>query len=162
MILFYLAVAIQVAILGGLVLSIHLLRRSWSSHDSTEHRSKLIDVLGNFVADVLDHPRVKLCLAETVANGMNHTMAQPDLGLRLQQVSESMREHNLQMSRTIGEQLPALAANFMGGAMSSMVSSKKRSSKRNLSTSSETQGSREVKTLTLESSESSLGDKKVQ
>lgn len=157
MILLYLAVAIQVAILVGLAFCIRQLHRSAGSYDLADLRTRLVDVLGNFLADVLDHPRVKESLAESVANGMNHTMAQPDLGFRLQQVSESMREHNLQMSRSIGEQLPALAANFVGGAVSSMVSTKKRS-QRNV----ERQGSREVKTSTLESSDSSLGNKKVQ
>ena len=161
MFLFYLTVAIQVGIVVGLVLSIRLLHRSAGSYDPAELRTKVIDILGNFLADVLNHPRVQRALAESVANGMNHTMEQPDLGLRLQQVSESMREHNLRMSRSIGEQLPALAVNFMGGAMSSMVS-KKKGIKRNGSSSSELQGSVEVKTLTLESSENSLGGKKVQ
>ena len=84
MILLYLAVAIQVAILVGLALIINFLRHSFSKSDPQELRSKLIDVLGNFLADVLDHPRVKLSLAESVTNGMNHTMQQPDLGFRLQ------------------------------------------------------------------------------
>lgn len=161
MFLFYLTVAIQVGIVVGLILSIRLLHRSAGGYDLAELRTKVIDILGNFLADVLNHPRVQRALAESVANGMNHTMEQPDLGLRLQQVSESMREHNLRMSRSIGEQLPALAVNFMGGAMSSMVS-KKKGIKRNGSSSSELQGSVEVKTLTLESSENSLGGKKVQ
>ena len=62
------------------------------------------------MADALDHPRVKLSLAENVANGMNHTMEQPDLGFCLQQVSEQ----DLQVSRSIGEQLPVFAANIVG------------------------------------------------
>ena len=91
------------------------------------------------MAEVLEHPRVKLSLAESVTNGMNHSMEQPDLGFRLQQVSESMREHNLQTSRSIGEQLLTLTANFVEGVMSWLVSKKKRC-KRNDSSSSEREG----------------------
>lgn len=152
MILIYLAVGFQVAILLGMAYSIQYCRRA--KYDVTKLRSQLIDLLGNFLADILDHPRVKLALAQSVANGINHTIEQPDLGQRLQKVSESMREDTLRMSRAIGEQLPGLAASFVGGAMSSITKKKKLIST-DTSESSKTQHLLEVRALSLDSSTSS-------
>jgi hypothetical protein len=53
-------------------------------------------------------------------------MEQPDLGVRLHKVSESIREDNIQMSRSIGEQLPGLAKSFVSGAVSSITKKKKK------------------------------------
>eukprot|EP00934_Nitzschia_sp_Nitz4_P004962 Nitzschia sp. Nitz4//scaffold4_size323378//265332//265990//NITZ4_000703-RA/size323378-snap-gene-0.429-mRNA-1//1//CDS//3329553528//4952//frame0 len=96
-----------------------------SKEDWQQWRTALIDVLGNFAADLLEHPRLQDALAQVVTNGMNHTIEQPDLGARLQNVSESLREDNLKMSRALGEQLPDLAANLVGGALSTMRQKKK-------------------------------------
>ncbi len=159
MFLFFVAVSIQVLILIGVAFAIKELRSA--RYNLAKLRDQSVDVLGNFLADVLEHPRVKIALAQSVANGMNHTIEQPDLGLRLQKVSDAMLEDNIRMSRVIGEQLPGLAASFVGGAMSSlsMIKMKKRISKSHSDNSKE-QGALEVTTLSLDSSESVLDTKK--
>lgn len=160
MFIFYFAiVAIQLAIIGGAAWAVQ--RLDWA-----QLRVQSIEWLGNFVADVLDHPRVKLVLAEAVTNGMNHTMEQPDLGMRLHKVSESMREDNLQMSRSFGEQLPALAKSFVGGAVSSMTKKKTKPEQHATTTKllEQRRTAIEVSSLTLDSyfSERNVVDKKKQ
>jgi hypothetical protein len=148
--LFYLAVAIQLAILAGAIWAMQRL-------DLAKLRAESIDVLGNFMADILDHPRVKIALAQAVTNGINHTMEQPDLGGRLHKVSESMRADNLQMSRSLGEQLPGLAKHFFGGAVSSIS---KKTKNENTKALEPKKMATEVSNLSLDFSESDLVDTK--
>lgn len=126
MLLFYLALTAQLALLCGASWLYYIL--SNPNIDWTKIRSRAIDILGDFLADVLDHPRLNLALAKVVTNGINHTMQQPDLGPRLHDVSESLREENVKMSRALGEQLPDLAANFVGGAISAIRQKKPKQS----------------------------------
>ena len=153
MLLLYLAVAVQLVLLGAMTWTIHRLSAQAHTLDFPQFRAQVIDAMGDFLADILSHPRVKAALAQAVTNGMNHTMEQPDLGLRLHKVNESMRDDNLRMSRAIGEQLPGLAKSFVGGAMSSIT--KKKSKRIPEETTAGTKQLCEVSSLTLDSS--SLG-----
>lgn len=155
--LFYLALIIQLFVLSGITWCIYVaLSLDQAFYDKS--RAKAIDVLGNFMADLLDHPRVKVALAQVVTNGMNHTLEQPDLGQRIAHVGEALREDNLKMSRSIGEQLPGLAANFMGGAMSSL---KRGGTKgRTEASFTDSKHSTDVLRLRLDGSEESVSDKK--
>lgn len=88
----------------------------------TKVRTHLIDAIGNLIADVLAHPRVEASLAQVVVNGINQSLEQPDLVQRLETVLQNnvRPEDTMGMSRAFGEQLPGLAANFVGGAVSSI------------------------------------------
>jgi len=120
MLLLYLAIGIQLSILAVVSGVVYVLFFATSIH-AEKIRDKLVDATGNFVADVLEHPRTQASLDQTFRRGINHTIEQPDLGSRLRKVSEYMAEDNLHMSRTIGEQLPGLAASFVSGAVSSIA-----------------------------------------
>jgi hypothetical protein len=84
-------------------------------------------------------------------------MEQPDLGVRLHKVSESMRADNLQMSRSLGEQLPGLAKHFFGGAVSSIS---KKTKNENTKALEPKKMATEVSNLSLDFSESDLVDTK--
>jgi hypothetical protein len=124
MVILYLAVGIELVVLTAVSWAAYMVLSGTYVVDTAKLRARMVDTLGDFVADVLEHPRVKLAMAESVRNGMNHTIEQPDLGSRLRKVSEYMAEDNLHMSRSIGEQLPGLAASFMSGAVSSITGKK--------------------------------------
>ena len=156
MILFYVAVVIQLAILGGTAWVLRRLVLDVSPKHADTLRAQCIEWLGNLVADILEHPRLKMVLAQAVTNGINYTMEQRDLGERLHKVSVAMREDNLQMSRSLGEQLPGLAKSFVGGAVSSITRKKKPENNTKRLESQKT--SFEVSSLTLDDDDVSSSD----
>ena len=123
MLLLYLAIGIQLSILAVVSWAVYVFFFATSIH-ADKLRNSLVDATGNFIADVLEHPRTQAALDQTLRRGINHTIEQPDLGSRLHKVSEYMAEDNLQMSRTMGEQLPGLAVSFVSGAVSSITRKK--------------------------------------
>ena len=125
MLLLNLALGIHLAVLAVLSGAVYVLFFGASVH-ADKLRDAMVEAMGNFLADVLEHPRTQAALDQTLRRGINHTIEQPDLGSRLRKVSEYMAEDNLHMSRTIGEQLPGLAANFVSGAVSSIAWKKKK------------------------------------
>ncbi len=74
------------------------------------------------IADVLDHSRVEASLAQLVVNEINKSLEQPDFAQRLEMVLQNNvhQEDSMGMSQAFGEQLSGLAANFVGGAASSI------------------------------------------
>lgn len=79
----------------------------------------LVDIVANFVANVLEHPRVQGAAAETLVRGMIMTMEQPDLPRRAAKLYLQLQE-DTDVSRQLGEQFPKVAANFIAGAASSI------------------------------------------
>jgi hypothetical protein len=151
MLLLYLIVVIQLALLA--VVSWAVYQLFWDTRiDATKLRAWMVAAVADFGADVLEHPRTQLVLNEIFRNGINHTMEQPDLGSRLRKVSEYMADDNLQMSRSIGEQLPGLAANFVSGAVSSFTGKKNKSNNPALGGGSRVQPVKEVSSLSLDGS----------
>lgn len=80
----------------------------------------LVNIVANFIADVLEHPRVKRAAAEVMVEGMNATTEQPDLPQKAAKIYLRLQEENEHVSRQLGEQFPKIAANFIAGAASSL------------------------------------------
>ena len=79
-----------------------------------------MNLVANFIADVLEHPRVQQAASRTIVSGMNATVEQSDLASRITRVSLALQEENGEVSRHFGEQFPRAAASFIGGAVAGL------------------------------------------
>jgi hypothetical protein len=79
----------------------------------------MIHVIGNFLADIMEHPRVQHAAAQTMSKGMNVHMDDPELPRRAARIYIQLQE-DADMSRQLGEQFPKVAASFIAGAASSL------------------------------------------
>ncbi|CAJ1961413.1 unnamed protein product [Cylindrotheca closterium] len=79
-------------------------------------RTLLVNLVANFLADVLEHPRVQAAAASSIVAGMNATTDQPDLPERAATIYLKLQEQNEHVSRQLGEQFPKVAGAFLAGA----------------------------------------------
>ena len=94
-------------------------------------RSYLVSGLANFVADVLEHPRVQAATASSIVAGMNATADQPDLPERVAEIYLSLQKQNEYVSRQLGEQFPKVAGAFLAGAVSGLGKPKDNNNNKN-------------------------------
>eukprot|EP00525_Craspedostauros_australis_P005526 CAMPEP_0198121844 /NCGR_PEP_ID=MMETSP1442-20131203/33220_1 /TAXON_ID= /ORGANISM="Craspedostauros australis, Strain CCMP3328" /LENGTH=162 /DNA_ID=CAMNT_0043780729 /DNA_START=121 /DNA_END=609 /DNA_ORIENTATION=+ len=115
----YMDMLLTIILIGILTIAANLYEW-YKSGRYLQTREWLVRQMGEFTADVLEHPRVQTAMANSIVEGMNRTIEQPDLGERMCNLMESRREYNLKMSRSLGEQLPSMTANLVSGYMSSV------------------------------------------
>ena len=75
----------------------------------------LVNAIGNFLADILEHPRLQNIAATTMAQGMKLHMEDPNFARRAAKIYIQLQE-DADMSRQLGEQFPKVAASFIAGA----------------------------------------------
>lgn len=99
-------------VLVWLLVCLHYLQ----PHLITFVRNSLVNFVANFLADVLEHPRVQVAAASSIVAGMNATADQPDLPERAATIYLKLQEQNEHVSRQLGEQFPKVAGAFLAGA----------------------------------------------
>jgi hypothetical protein len=82
----------------------------------------LVNLVANFIADVLEHPRVQEAASTAIVNGINDTLDQPDFPTKIKVISLLTMDakEQIAVSRQLGEQFPKAAVNFLGGAVAGL------------------------------------------
>ena len=81
-----------------------------------------VNLVANFTADVLEHPRVQEATSKFIVLGINDTLDQPDFPTKIKVISLLTMDEKQQIavSRQLGEQFPKAAVNFLGGAVAGL------------------------------------------
>jgi hypothetical protein len=82
----------------------------------------LVNLVANFIADVLEHPRVQEATSKFIVTGINDTLDQPDFPTKIKVISLLTLDakQQLAVSRQLGEKFPKAAVNFLGGAVAGL------------------------------------------
>mmetsp|Transcript_3442 Transcript_3442/g.5729 ORF Transcript_3442/g.5729 Transcript_3442/m.5729 type:complete len:144 (+) Transcript_3442:81-512(+) len=89
----------------------------------------VVNLISEFVAAILSHPKVSAALNTIIMTAMNCFMDQPDLADKIHNMSAAMMTdmgRHEDTARILGKDVPKLVSGFMGGLASNMPSIRKK------------------------------------